>query len=94
MPDPVILPDPELLPGETAASIEQRIEIGRVSAGAFGLPIYSAVELWTGHARDPRFAGTRLLFFCYDRQSGGWTILRDIDPTYSFEGAKKALEAI
>lgn len=86
------MPDPEM----TEADILGRIENARrelikrkfrcLSAGPFGLPSYSDVEAWAN--------GVLVVYLLYDKKTGGWDILSQIDRTNQIVETYKALDAL
>ena len=57
-----------------------------LSGGKFGLPSYTDIEAWG--------APGVVLYFIFDRETGGWDILSTIDPTNSIEATWKAVDRI
>jgi hypothetical protein len=57
-----------------------------LSSGRFGLPSYSDVEAWGK-------AGV-VLYFLFDRETGGWDILSTLDPTNNIAATWAAVDLI
>lgn len=57
-----------------------------LSGGKFGLPSYTDIEAWA--------KGGTVLYLLYDRGTGGWDILRQIDSTNEIAATWAAVDAI
>lgn len=55
-----------------------------LSSGSFGLPTYSDIEAWAN--------GPMLVYFVFDRETGGWDILAPVDTTNDIQATWAAID--
>jgi len=67
---------------------KQLIERGFLclSGGKFGLPSYTDAEAWA--------CGKLMVYLLFDRKTGGWDILTQIDRTNTIDGAWAAVDEL